>query len=159
MLHKNPTLGFVLYLALIAAFVATSLPSAGAHNNIALVFALWAVFHIRSTLSEGPYSLLDALRLFATIIAANAALAWEPAASFSDIATIAGLTALIIPAYLVLIWAFPSQRPAQMGLRFGGAFWVCLVGLMGLSLWNFGYDMRDNWGLALINTLSLAVFF
>lgn len=161
MLHKNPTLGFVVYLALITLFIVSSVNWDGSSElaPVPLVAAMWAMVVIRSTISEGPHSLLDALRLFTTIIAANAALAWEPAASFSDIGKIAALTALIIPAYLLLIWAIPSQRPAQMGLRFGWPFWITVFGLLGLSLWNFAYDMHDNWGLALINTLSLAVFF
>lgn len=161
MLQKNPTLGFVVYLALIALFVVSSVNWDGSSElaPVPLVAAIWAMVVIRSTISEGPETLLGFLRLAVTFIAMAAVVDWHPKDSVLDVLNNAAMAALIIPAYLALVWAIPSQRPAQMGLRFGWPFWISVFGLLGLALWNFAYYMRDNWGLALINTLSLAVFF
>ena len=161
MVKKYPTLGFALYLALIAVFIGTSLFSDGspAMMTMPLIAALWGMFVIRATISEEPHSLLDALRLFTTIIAANAVATWTPEASLADIAQRAGLTALIIPAYLALIWAIPSQRPAKWGLHVGLPFWVAALALTALSAWNFLFEMPSNQGLALIATLCGGVYF
>ena len=161
MLKKSPTLGFAFYLALIALFIGTSLFSVGSPDMLLmpLIAALWGMFIIRTAISEGPHSLIDILRLFATIIAANALAGWTPEASLADIAQRAGLTALIIPAYLALIWAFPTQRPATWGLRFGLPFWVSVLALIALFAWNFLFEMPANQGLTLIATLCGGVYF
>jgi hypothetical protein len=161
MVKKNPTLGFALYLAFIALFIGASLFSNGSADmiRVPLIAALWGMFVIRATISEGPHSLLDDLRRFATIIAANAVAGWTTEASVTDIAQRAGLTALIIPAYLALIWAIPSQRPATWGLRFGWRFWPAVLFLGGLSAWNLLFEMPENQGLALIATLCGGVYF
>ena len=161
MLKKSPTLGFALYLALIALFIGASLFSDRSADMIRmpLIAALWGMFIIRTAISEGPHSLIDTLRMFATIIAANALAGWTTEASLADIAQRAGLTALIIPAYLALIWAIPAQRPATWGLRFGLPFWVAALALIALSAWNFLFEMPANQGLALIATLCCAVYF
>ncbi len=161
MVKKYPTLGLALYLALIALFIGTSLFSDGspAMLTMPLIAALWGMFVIRATISEEPHSLLDTLRMFTAIIAANAVGNWTPEASLADIAERAGLTALIIPAYLALIWAIPSQRPAKWGLNFGLPFWVAALALTALSAWNFLVEMPSNQGLALIATLCGAVYF
>lgn len=167
MLKKTPAIGFALYLALIALFIGASLFSNGSPDIngspdmllMPLIAALWGMFVIRAAISEGPHSLIDTLRLFATIIAASAAIRWRPDSSFADIAQQAGLTALIIPAYLALIWAFPAQRPATWGLRFGLPFWVAALALIALFAWNFLFVIPANQGLALIAILCGAVYF
>jgi hypothetical protein len=161
MLKKTPILGFAFYLALIALFIGASLFSDGSPDMLLmpLIAALWGMFVIRTAISDGPHSLLDSLRLFATIIAANAVAGWTPEASLADIVPRAGLTALIIPAYLALIWAIPAQRPATWGQRFGPPFWVSVLFLGGLSAWNLLFEMPENQGLALIATLCGGVYF
>jgi hypothetical protein len=161
MLKKTPTLDVAFYLALIALFIGASLFSGGSASvmHLPLIAALWGMFVIRTAISEGPHSLIDTLRLFATIIAASAAIRWRPDSSLADIAQQAGLTALIIPAYLALIWAIPAQRPATWGLRFGLPFWVAALALIALSAWNFLFEMPTNQGLALIATLCCTVYF
>ena len=161
MVKKNPTLGFALYLAFIALFIGASLFSNGSADmiRVPLIAALWGMFVIRATISEGPHSLLDDLRLFATIIAANAVAGWTTEASVTDIAQRAGLTALIIPAYLALIWAIPSQRPATWGFRFGWRFWLAAGFIVAYGLWNHLFAMRDNQALALLmDAVAIAAF-
>ena len=154
---KYPTLRLVFYLALVALFIGANIVGDRVPAHIPLTAALWAVFVIRT--AEGPNSVQDVLRLFITIVAANAAAAWTPTAGLGDLAKIAGLTSLIIPAYLLLIWLIPSQRPAHWGLRPDGRSWLKVLFLLGIWVWNFGFDLRDRPELALISGLAWAVLF